>query len=124
MGTLSDDLKELRALKVALAQATKAEKAARKAHEEAQFRVLRRMESEDTEGQKVGGYNFTPVRTRVSVMQDRSQFVPWAKENAPDLLVEKEQGLDQKVRQLLDDGEVLPPGVGVYVREYISQTKS
>lgn len=53
-------------------------------------------------------------------------FVKWAESNDPDLIQYKERGaeLNSLVRQRLDDGEPLPPGVGFYDREYISQRTS
>jgi uncharacterized protein with LGFP repeats len=81
------------------------------------------MEAEDAQSHKASGTTFSPVKKQYATVQDRAEFVRWAQENEPDLIQYKERGaeLNSLVRQRLDDGEVLPPGVGFYDREYISQ---
>jgi hypothetical protein len=89
----------------------------------AQFRLMEEMRSQGVESLKVGGTLFVPTETVYAQVQDRSEFVRWAQENDDELIDhrERKEVLSQLVRQKLDDGEPLPPGVGFYVREYISQ---
>ncbi len=81
------------------------------------------MEAEEAENHKTRGTLFSPVRKQYASVQDRTEFVDWALANEPELVAYKERGaeLNALVRQRLDDGEVLPPGIGFYDREYISQ---
>ena len=84
---------------------------------------LERMRDSDTESHKTRGTLFSPVTKQYASVQDRGEFVEWALSNEPELVAYKERAaeLNALVRQLLDDGEVLPPGIGFYDREYISQ---
>lgn len=119
---LHDQAKELRELK-------DYRDALKKQYEEAdqQFQIkqrdlLDRMDEEDVHGLKVDGTNFVPSETVYGQIQDRSEFVEWAEVHEPELLEKKERKslVNQKVREHLDDGKPLPPGLGFYVKEYIS----
>ncbi len=96
---------------------------AKKRHKEWERHCLDRMDAEETESHKTYGTLFSPVKKQFATVQDRSEFVKWALAHEPELVQYKERGaeLNQLVRQRLDDGEPLPPGVGFYDREYISQ---
>lgn len=123
MSTLADDLIDLRGLKAARdalkAEYTEADKAFRLK----QDKVLNRMEVEQTESQRVDGTLFVPTETVYGQVQDREAFIKWAEENDEQLFEPKERAqlLNQLVREKLDNGEELPPGVGFYVKKYIGQ---
>lgn len=84
------------------------------------------MEAEEAENHKTRGTLFSPVKKQFASIQDRDEFIKWALDNDPDLVQYKERSaeLNALVRARLDDGEPLPPGVGFYDREYISQRAS
>jgi hypothetical protein len=90
---------------------------------QAQQEMLDEMESNGVEGLKHEGINFVPTKTNYGQITDRKAFVEWCEENEPELLEPKERKalLNEKARQLLDDGEEFPPGMSFRVEEYISQ---
>ncbi len=89
----------------------------------AQAELMEYMDANDIEGVKTDGINFVPTKTVYGQITDRKAFVEWAQENDPELLEPKERGavLHERARQLLDDKEEFPPGMGFRVDEYISQ---
>ena len=121
--TLAAELAGLRAVKNLRDTAKKEYERLDTEFKQKQFRVMERMKQEGVESMKVDGTLFVPTETVYAQIQDRSEFVAWAEENDTELIEPKERKeiLSQLVRQKLDDGEALPPGVGFYVREYISQ---
>ena len=84
---------------------------------------MQRLEQDGVDSIRVDGVLFVPAETTYGTIQDRSAFIEWAKENAPEMFEEKERSglVNELVRERLDNGEPLPPGVGFYVREYVSQ---
>lgn len=122
MATITQEAKALRRLKL------KRDEAKKKADElDAEFKKLQaalieRMDADECESLKVDGTLFVPASTPYGSVQDRSEFVAWAQENDDSLIEPKERAtlLNQLVRERLDNGEELPPGIGFYVREYIS----
>lgn len=91
-----------------------------------ELELIQRMEGEEAESHRTKGVLYSVAKTTYGSIQDRSEFVKWAEVHAPELLESKERkGLVHEiVRQRQDDGEDLPPGVGFYVKEYISRTAS
>jgi hypothetical protein len=123
--TLLNDLRQLAKDKADYDRKKAAASKAELAFKERQQKVYDRMEAEEAGSMtdRRLGVQFCPAETVYAQLQDRSEFVTWAKENDDELLVEKENGelLNALVRACLDNGEPLPPGVGVRVRQYISQ---
>lgn len=82
------------------------------------------METEDgiASARKLDGLTYSPNRTPYATVQDEDRFIEWAKENDNALIeiAAREGLLNQLVRQALDNGEELPPGIGYYTREKIS----
>jgi hypothetical protein len=131
MSTLTQDCRELERLRQAKKDANEAKKAADAAFEEAERRLIIRMESEEAESHRADGRNFTPTRTTYGQIQDRAAFIAWAMAQEGDEVGEDEtlyeikerKGLvSELVRERLDNGEPLPPGVTFYVKEYVSTT--
>lgn len=120
--TLSEDLLALRDLKAKRDTATASAKQLDVDYKKEQRRLMDRMEAEGASGHKADNTTFTPVTKEYGTVQDRSVFVTWALEHEPELVEYKERGeqLNALVRQRLDDGEELPPGIWFYEREYIS----
>ena len=123
MSTLAKDLRRLRKAKQDRDTLKKKFEDADSAFRQLQFQVMERMKQEDVESMKVEGTLFVPTETVYAQIQDRQEFIAWAEEHDDELVEPKERKeiLNSMVRQRLDDGEPLPPGVGFYVREYISQ---
>jgi len=84
------------------------------------------MRDQDMTSAKVGGVQFVTAETIYAQVQDKSEFIKWAEENEEELVAPapRKALLNQKVRECLDNGEPLPPGLGTYTREYISQRTS
>lgn len=120
---LTEELKDLRMLKenrdIAKADFEQEEAA----FKQQQRKVMELMQETGVESMKLEGVNFVPTETVYATVNDRSEFVKWAEENDDELLEPREvkEVLNSLVREHLDDGSPLPPGVGFYVREYISQ---
>lgn len=121
--SLNEDAAALRKSKLARDEAKAEFESLDKQFKADQAALLERMEEEGCEGTKVEGTNFVPTRTIYGQVQDRTEFVQWAQDNEPELLEPKERKelINELVRQKLDDGEPLPPGLNFRVQEYISQ---
>jgi hypothetical protein len=126
MSTINDDLRHLDQLKAAEAKAKRA--ATDLTHERAQWEraCFDRMVDEGYDpgesSLKIKGVVYIPNRTDYAVVQDRAAFVEWAKDNDEGLIetATREGLLNQLVRERLDNGEPLPPGIGYYTKEFIS----
>lgn len=125
MTTLKDDLRVLHALRQKKDETDKAAKLAKSEYEQAERRCLERMEAEGCKGYKDGetGINFIPTETIYGQIDNREQFVEWAKENDPTLIEERERKglINELVRERIDNEEPLPPGVTFRPKRYIGQ---
>lgn len=123
MSTLANDLIDLRGLKTARDELAEEYDKADKAFRAKEASVLNRMESEQTESQRVDGTLFIPTKTVYGQVQDRAAFLEWAQDNDEELFerTERKKLVNQLVREKLDNGEELPPGIGFYVRKYVGQ---
>ncbi len=121
--TIQQEAKELRELKESYVESKAETDSLKRQFDKAQADLIERMDTDAVEGLKVDGTNFIPTKTIYGQVQDRSEFVAWAEQEAPELLEPKERSelINELVRQKLDDGEQLPPGLNFRVREYISQ---
>lgn len=121
--SLDRDLRALRKAKQDRDTAKQKFEDADSAFRQLQFKVMERMKQKGVESMKLDGTLFVPTETVYAQIQDRAEFVAWAEEHDDELVEPKERKeiLNSMVRQRLDDGEALPPGVTFYVREYISQ---
>lgn len=125
--TLRQDLLHTRKLKREAAEASarakdKAEKAAR-----FERYVIDRMDYEGVDSQKADNTSFTPSRKAYATVTDRAAFIAWAQENDEGLIrpaEERKGDLNSLVRRLQEDGEELPPGVNVYIKETLSMRAS
>lgn len=93
--------------------------------DEAELRLFARMEHEEAQSFRHAslGVNFVRAETTYGQVQDRSVFVEWAEKQSPELLETKERKalINELVREHLDDGKPLPPGLGFHVKQYVSQ---
>lgn len=123
--SLQQDLRQLRRLKEDRDRKKKSYETADEAFKRKQQAVFDRMEAEGM-GSMVDkrlGVQFVPTETVYGQISDRSEFIEWAKENDISLIQHKEREdlLNQLVRERIDNGEPLPPGVTMRVRQYIGQ---
>jgi hypothetical protein len=121
--TLAEDAAALRELKRTAAALDTEAKEAKAAAQQAEIEFFERMDTEGVQSIKYDGTNFVRAETVFGQVQDRSEFVAWAEENRPELLETKERKalVNELVREHLDDGAPLPPGLGFYVNQYVSQ---
>jgi hypothetical protein len=124
MSTLREDLAKLRQLKVEATAANKAAEKVKRERDEWQRHCLDRMDAEGFTGKvEFDGTPYTPHRDKhYASIQDKAVFLEWAEENAPHLVSHepKKGDLNTLVRNALDDGEELPPGIGWYDKDYIA----
>lgn len=121
MATLTQDLKKLQTLKAKAAASKKKWEKEKEAADKWEAHCYDRMEQQDTESQKVAGVNFVRYQQTFGSIQDRSEFVKWAEENEPELIESRERKelINQKVRELLDNGQEFPPGLGFRVNDKV-----
>lgn len=122
MATITEGLKELRDLRDQRDEANDEYKALAALYTAKEAELLEQFEDEDTDGVKALGFNFVPQETPYAQVQDSSEFIEWAKQHDDELIEDKPRKalLNQLVRQHLDDGAPLPPGLGFYVKKFIS----
>ena len=67
-----------------------------------------------------------PEPTWYAQVQDRGALHKWAKDNRPGLLRTREEDalLNQLVRERINSGQALPPGLGAYPRKTVSIYKA
>lgn len=123
MSTIQQDAKELRSLRKVAEDLDRNAKAAKEKATDAENLFFERMRTEDVESIKVQGTLFVPAETVYGQVQDSSEFVAWAEENSPELVEVKARKalVNELIRERLDTGEALPPGLGFYVKQYVSQ---
>jgi hypothetical protein len=121
--TLTGDLRALRKARAIKDETKQAYDEAKALYDQLERDLIERMEHEGVQGQKTDGINFVPTKTVYAQIQDRSEFVDWALENDASLIEHRERKalLNELVREKLDNGEPLPPGLGFRVDEGISQ---
>jgi hypothetical protein len=126
MTSLAEDAAALRKLKTLAAGVTAEAKALTQEAVTAELALFERMDQEGVQGIKVGNTNFVPVETNYGSVQDRAAFIEWANEHDKSLLETKERKslINELVREHLDNGIPMPPGLGFYCKQYISQRSS
>jgi hypothetical protein len=113
----------LRELKTKAAETNALAKQLKSEFEQAEIRLFERMDTEGADSIKTDGILYVPTETVYAQIQDRAAFVEWATDHMPELLETKERKglLNEFVREMLDTGQELPPGLGFYADQYISQ---
>lgn len=126
MSTLNEDLRALDTLKADEARKKRAAAEATDRRAEWEKQCFDRMVDEEYDpgesSLKIKGVVYIPNRTDYAVVQDRAAFIEWARANDAGLIevATREGLLNQLVRERLDNGEPLPPGIGYYSKEFIS----
>lgn len=121
--TVEERAKDLRTKKQDYEEKKEAADVAKMEFKQAQAELLEYMDANNIEGVKTDGINFIPTKTIYGQISDRNAFIAWAEENDDELIEPKERKsvLNERARQLVDDGEEFPPGMGFRVEEYVSQ---
>lgn len=123
MTTLADDAAALAALKQAAARHAEAAKEAKLEADAAEHLLFERMETEKVGSIRIDGMgNFVRAETCYGQVQDSDELERWAVENMPELFEPKPRKklINELVRERLDAGEALPPGLGFYTDTYVS----
>lgn len=112
-------LQELRDRKDADAATAKQSK---EAYDRAERRFFDALDGMGVGSIKVDGVLYVPTATVYGTVQDKEAFSQWAEMEMPELLEPKPRAqlINELVRERLDTGQELPPGVGFYSREYVS----
>jgi hypothetical protein len=121
--TITAEARRLAKLKAASSKAAERADKAKQAFEDAQRKFYDHMQDEGIGSIKVDGTNFVPAQTVYGQVQDREAFIAWAQENEEELLEphERKALINELVREAVDNGTELPPGLGFYTKEYVSQ---
>lgn len=117
---LQEQFDTLRTLRIDRNQKKAAFDAAEKAWKKQQAKVRDIADDNHIKHQDTarGGYS-VPAPTWFASVQDFGAFKRWAEKNQPSLLrLDKKvsKGMNELVRQRIEDGEPLPPGLGSYYR--------
>jgi hypothetical protein len=123
MTTIAEDAGVLRQLRDGFDAADSRAKSAKQVYEDAQRKFFERLEAEGIGSIKVDGVNFVPQTTIYGQVQDREAFLAWA-ETADEALVETRERkalINELVREAIENGDPLPPGLGFYQKDYVSQ---
>ena len=124
MEPIQQQAERVRRLKLDAAAAAEHAKALDRVFREEQQKLWDRMEAERTDSLRVDGVLYTRSGTEYGVVQDQAAFERWAHETGREDLFEAKprKGLiNEIVRECLNDGTPLPPGLGFYVKQYVSQ---
>ncbi len=124
--TLAQDAAALRVLKEKATKMTLEAKTLTAQAQECEMALFERMDNEGVNGIKVGPTNFVPIETNYGQVQDRAAFIEWAEAEQPELIEPRERKalINELVNEALDNGTPMPPGLGFYTRQYISQRNS
>jgi hypothetical protein len=123
---LTDELKKLREYRLDRDEAKEIYEQADKDFKVQERKVMEMMEHENAQSAKVDGVLFSRNSTIYGHVTDRAKFIEWAKEYDEELFEPRERAalINELVRTCINNGEEPPPGVGFYVRDYISQRAS
>jgi len=123
MTTIIEQARELRQLRLELDDAEAVAKSTKLDYVDAERRFFERMEAETVGSVKVDGVNFVPQTTVYGQVQDREAFIQWAESTDESLLEPRERKalINELVREAIEQGAELPPGLGFYTKDYVSQ---
>lgn len=123
MRTIQQDAAVVRELKLRVEKAKIDYDNANLDFKRAQQALFDRMEAEDTQSIKAGNVLYVRSETIYGQVQDEDEFLRWAEENAPELFGPKPRKklVNELVRERINAGDPLPPGVGFYADQYVSQ---
>lgn len=128
MSTLAEDLRTLSFKKRAASKMRKVADAIAADAKSYELQCYDRMEAEDALDDNGGGTQrnkfgtFTASQTILASINDREAFEAWAAEQDETYFEEKarEGIINQLARELLDNGQPLPPGLTVYPQRRVT----
>ena len=128
--TLEEQVRELGRLRSEKDRTAKAADEAKLAYDKAHIALWERMDATGVGCVEVDGTLYSYNKPKVfGTVADNAKFYEWAviEGNAPELFAPEpkaREGLvNERVRQCLDNGEPLPPGVNFYTKQTVSQRK-
>lgn len=124
---LPDRLARLGELKATSTRLAREAKEARYEMEKYQADLYESMSNMGMESTRIDGTSYARKETIYATVQDRDAFVEWARDHGMEDLtktVEEKARLSEIVRERIDTGQELPPGVHWYGKQYISVTKA
>lgn len=122
MSTLQEDIRHVRGLRASYDEKRVEADAAELEYKRAQDALWERMDAEGVTSMRIDGRLTEHHGTIYGSISDKSKFIEWAEENEPELVAPAPRAalVNEMVRQRIDNGEELPPGVNWYVRKVIS----
>lgn len=122
--TLEDEIRRVRQFRAMYESAQAQADEAKEAYDRAHQALFDRMEATGVKSINLDGATATRKSTVFGNVNDKAEFIRWAELNAPELVspAPRKALVNELVRQKLDNGEELPPGVDYFVRNYVSQT--
>jgi hypothetical protein len=91
--------------------------------EAAERAMHQQMEAAGLDSVTVAGFKWTPKVEPYPSVKDKAAFRAWAGEKMPDNLSLPFPTLKSVVKEALESGEELPPGIDVYLKGSFSRTK-
>jgi hypothetical protein len=123
--TLEQEIREVRRLRDEKERLGKEAADAKLAYDRAHLALWERMDATGVDAVKIDGTLYSKYAKPYGSVADKSALYQWAVDegNAPELFDTKprEAVINEFVRQRLDNGEELPPGLNFYVKQTISQ---
>lgn len=107
----------------AKAAASEAEKTANFDIEAAEIALRKAMERDGLESMVTDGYRFTPKPEPYPKVDDKPALLAWALEHMRDNLALHHKTLVALVKEALESGSELPPGVDVFLKRSFTRTK-
>lgn len=123
MTTLTEDMEVLHALRKTASELKAEADGAKFDADKAEYELFQRMEQERVGSQRVDGIgNFVRAETEYAQVQDEAELLEWAEAEMPEIFEQKPRKkiLNEIVRERLNSGEPLPPGLGFYSKQYVS----
>lgn len=124
--TIEEEIRHVAALRARKEELEREAEEAKRAYDEAHAALWERMDATGVHGVKIDGKHwvYNPPQAYGSI-SDKRLFIEWAKENAPELVdLEPRKALvNELVRQYIDNGQEMPPGVNWYTKKHVSQRK-
>lgn len=125
MADLTNELRALRELRLQRDEAVAKGKELAAEYDAEQWRLIDLMDEHNTTSQTTDGIQFTRKSTPMCKVTDREAFIEWANQEDEALVEPRERKavLNQLVRDRIDNGQDLPPGLDFYTKDVISQRK-
>ena len=123
--TIQEEIRHVAALREGYEELQGMADEAKELYERAHAALWERMDATGVSSITVDGVQNTRKSTIYASVNDKTEFMKWAEENAPELVAPapRKALVNELVRQKIDNGEELPPGVSFYTNDYVSRTQ-